>query len=238
MRIAVLGDVHGNRFALEAVLQEIEASKPDAVINLGDQVWGGADPAGAWALQRDLESVRVRGNTDEFLVPSEQFAPVKPQIEWLRSQLDPDVPAALEALPITAELAGGEVLACHGAPSSPWQALFMTQKDGETRPATHAEMLEQIAGFPKARVVIVGHTHQENIAARHGITLVNAGPVSRQSDGLLHARWVLLEHRAQAWQVQFHRVQYDHEAAARWALAHAPDGAKEAEQLRTGRFPS
>jgi predicted phosphodiesterase len=169
MRVAVLGDVHGNRFALEAVLQEIEASKPDAVINLGDQVWGGADPAGAWALQRDLESVCVRGNTDEFLVPSEQFAPVKPQIEWLRSQLDPDVPAALEALPITAELAGGEVLACHGAPSSPWEALFMTQKDAETRPATHAEMLEQIAGFPKARVVIVGHKHQRNITARHHV---------------------------------------------------------------------
>ena len=114
----------------------------------------------------------------------------------------------------------------------------MTQKDGETQAATHAEMLERIAGFPKARVVIVGHTHQEKITARHGITLVNAGPVSRQGDGLLHARWVLLEHRDQAWQVKFHRVEYDFETAARWALAHAPDGVKEAEQLRTGRFPS
>jgi len=36
MRIAVLGDVQGNRFALEAVVQDIERHAPDAWVNLGD----------------------------------------------------------------------------------------------------------------------------------------------------------------------------------------------------------
>jgi predicted phosphodiesterase len=47
MKIAVFSDVHGNRFALEAVLQDISSHKPDLMLNLGDTVLGGADPAGA-----------------------------------------------------------------------------------------------------------------------------------------------------------------------------------------------
>jgi predicted phosphodiesterase len=73
MKLAILTDVHGNRFALEAVLRDIEANKPDSIANLGDQVWGAADPAGAWTLQQSLGAVTVRGNTDEFMAsnPSE-----------------------------------------------------------------------------------------------------------------------------------------------------------------------
>ncbi|MBB5366078.1 hypothetical protein [Deinococcus humi] len=43
----MFGDVHGNRFALDAVVREIERQQPDAWVNLDDQVFGGADPAGA-----------------------------------------------------------------------------------------------------------------------------------------------------------------------------------------------
>ena len=50
MRLAVLGDVHGNAFALDAVLADVRSAAPDALFNLGDTVWGGADPARAWAL--------------------------------------------------------------------------------------------------------------------------------------------------------------------------------------------
>ena len=71
MKIAVFGDVHGNRFALEAVARDIEAHQPDAWVNLGDQLFGGADPAGAWHLQQQLKAqhgvLEVRGNTDERL---------------------------------------------------------------------------------------------------------------------------------------------------------------------------
>ncbi len=52
MKIAVFGDVHGNRFALDAVVADIERHAPDAWVNLGDQLFGGADPAGAWTCSR------------------------------------------------------------------------------------------------------------------------------------------------------------------------------------------
>ena len=67
------------------------------------------------------------------------------------------------------------------------------------------------------------------------MSYVNAGAVSRQKDGDSSARWVLLEQRGNLWNVQFRRVAYDTEAAAQWALTHAPDGEQEAQMLRTGR---
>ena len=56
LRLAVLSDVHGNAFALDAVLTDIRAAAPDVILNLGDQIEGTADPARACALQAELES--------------------------------------------------------------------------------------------------------------------------------------------------------------------------------------
>ena len=44
MNIAIISDVHGNLPALEAVLAEIDAAKPEEVWNLGDVVGYGAEP--------------------------------------------------------------------------------------------------------------------------------------------------------------------------------------------------
>ena len=44
MRIAIFSDIHGNLQALESVLADIEAQKPDAIYCLGDLVGYGANP--------------------------------------------------------------------------------------------------------------------------------------------------------------------------------------------------
>lgn len=237
MRIAVFSDVHGNRFALEAVLRGIEAQKPDAIANLGDQVWGGADPAGAWKLQQKVGAVTVRGNTDEFLsLPLEELEQFRALGEWLHTQLPPAAPATLMALPVVAELAGGAVVIAHGSLDNPSDALMLTREGGGARPATLAEMVKRTFAYPSAKVFVVGHTHTEMLFARDGKTFVNAGAVSRQGYGDPAARWVLLEEQNGAWSVSFRRVPYDTEAAARWALANCPVGEQEAEQLRTGKI--
>ena len=92
MKIAVFGDVHGNRFALKAVAADIEGHVPDAWVNLGDQLFGGADPAGAWQLQQDLKAGRgvleVRGNTDVRLgQPLTEVTEKREMLDWLHSVL-------------------------------------------------------------------------------------------------------------------------------------------------------
>lgn len=236
MRIAVFGDVHGNRFALEAVVQDIERHAPDAWVNLGDQVFGGADPAGAWQLQQALKArygvLEVRGNTDERLgQPLTETTEKREMLTWLHGVLPEGAGAYVAQLPTSATLAGGQVLAAHGTPDSAWEYLL---RDGKTW-ATDDLVRERLGDAGGARVVLVGHSHLEHVRQLGPLTVVNAGAVSRQKDSSPLARWVLLEGEGESWSVTFWRVPYDVEAAACWAEAHAHTGAKEAAQLRTGK---
>ncbi|EYB68730.1 Metallophosphoesterase [Deinococcus phoenicis] len=240
MRLALLGDVHGNRFALEAVLADIRDTAPDQVLNLGDSVWGAADPAGAWALQAEHAPVTVRGNTDERVAGLRDGRAA--MRGWLLAQLPADVPGILATRPTCADVAGGEVRVCHGSPRSPWEDLLLTEDGEHTRPAHFHEVRERLGDFTYeagGRVCVVGHTHHEMLAVVDGVTVVNAGPVSRQKDGLPLARWVLLTRRNGNWAAEFRRTVYDTQAAAAWARAHAParQGDFEAEWLTRGREP-
>ena len=236
MKIAVFGDVHGNRFALEAVVEDIERYGPDAWVNLGDQLFGGADPAGAWELQQRLKAKygvsEMRGNTDERLgEPLTEVTEKRAMLEWLHSVLPEGAGAYVSGLPTSVTLANGAVLAAHGAPDSAWTYLLL---DGKSW-ASDAQVLERLGNTGNARVVVVGHSHQEHLRQIGGLTVVNVGAVSRQKDGSPLSRWVLLEGEGEVWNVTFQRVPYDVEAAARWAEEYAYHGGKEAAQLRTGR---
>jgi len=235
MKIAVFRDVHGNRFALEAVVADIEQHEPDAWVNLGDQVFGGADPAGAWQLQQQLKAkygvLEVRGNTDERLGEALTEATEKrAMLDWLHQTLPEGTGAYVAALPTNVTLANGAVLAAHGTPDSAWTYLLL---DGKTW-ASDALVLERLGDIGETRVVLVGHSHQEHLRQIGGLTVVNVGAVSRQKDGSPLARWVLLEGEGDRWNVSFRRVAYDVGAAANWAEEHAHHGKKEAAQLRTG----
>lgn len=236
MRIAVFGDVHGNRFALEAVAQDIERHQPDAWVNLGDQLFGGADPAGAWALQQELRTqhgvLEVRGNTDERLGEAlTETTAKRAMLEWLHGALPEGAGAYVAARPTSVTLADGAVLAAHGTPDSAWTYLL---RDGDGWAADNV-VHDRLGDVGSARMVIVGHSHLEHVRTLGPITVVNAGAVSRQKDGSPLARWVLLEGAGDVWNVTFRRVAYDVEVAANWAEEHAYHGSKEAAQLRTGQ---
>ena len=113
MRLALLSDVHGNAFALQAVLADIKAAAPDACYNLGDTVWGAADPGRAWVLHAQHAPPSVRGNTDERV--SGQRAGQEAMCDWVRSQLPADAPQQLSALPTFLDVAGGEVRLAHSS---------------------------------------------------------------------------------------------------------------------------
>ncbi|ANE44127.1 metallophosphoesterase family protein [Deinococcus puniceus] len=250
MRVAVISDVHGNAFALDAVLEQLRRASPDLILNLGDQVEGVADPARAGAMQAELASagaLEVRGNNEEKLWPDGRRSALSRSFgEWLSGQVAAPALARLAALPLTARALDGELLACHGTPDSAWHSLLWEwQHEGEgphgqsgrgfyrsRDPRQVRAQLEPLG----AGVVICGHTHRPG-ATRVGDTLlVNAGAVSDQVDGDPRARWTLLERRAGAWSVEFCAVPYDIDAAVRWAETRSPFGAFVGGMLRNATF--
>jgi len=130
--------------------------------------------------------------------------------------------------------------------------LETVELDGQ-RPATHAEVEARAAGTaPAVRLIACGHTHVPRLVqTAGGCTLVNPGSVGLPAyeddhplappeqpavfyvdNGSPHASYAIAHDAGRAWEVSFHRVAYDWEAAAACA---AQNGRPEwAHALRTG----
>jgi len=64
MRAAVISDIHGNLPALEAVLPQIDAERPDVIWCLGDLVGYGPWPNEVTAIVRERADLCLVGNHD------------------------------------------------------------------------------------------------------------------------------------------------------------------------------
>ena len=66
IQMAVIADVHGNAWALEAVLADIAHRGVKTIVNLGDNANGPLDPARSVELLRGCGAMHVRGNGDRM----------------------------------------------------------------------------------------------------------------------------------------------------------------------------
>lgn len=167
MKVAALYDIHGMPWALEAVLAEVDAVGPDAVVLGGDYLYG-PYPRETVALIRALDAHVVRGNCEDLAE------------DWERAELAPGDLEWLQALPLAATVDG--VLYCHAAP-------------GDNTPITTAitpddAVLRTFAGT--TGTVVIGHTHHQFDRDFGDLRVVNAGAVGMPYEGEVAAFWTLL----------------------------------------------
>src|SRR5512142_2549806 len=115
MRLAILSDVHGNALALDAVLAHLSRQQVDNIVNLGDILSGGLQPARTADRLIPLGLPTVRGNHERQLLTNPDDA-LRPSDRLARTQLTDVHRAWLTGLPTTLQVAPG-VLACHGSPT-------------------------------------------------------------------------------------------------------------------------
>ncbi len=223
-RFAVIADVHGNRWALEAVLEDIARRGIRDIVNAGDHLFGPLDPAGTADLLMSLALPSVAGNQDREL--GELYA------EWLAQ-----MPARLE-LP-------GDILMFHGTPARDDVYLLETVRPGGVvSPATPVEIRERV-GDAGQSLLLCGHTHIPRTVMAGSRLIVNPGSVGLQAysdetpephlmeTGSPHARYAVVERSGVGWRVDQVAIGYDVEGAAAAAESNGrPDWA---ERLRTGR---
>lgn len=110
MRYAVIGDVHGNLEALQAVLEDVDEQGVDEVLCVGDVVGYGADPEACLELITQRCTVVVSGNHD-FAASGqgslEYFNPyARRALEWTAEQLSSQAQQYLSHLPLIARMNG------------------------------------------------------------------------------------------------------------------------------------
>ena len=239
--LAVIADVHGNRWALEAVLQDIDRRGIEQIVNLGDHLTGPLDPAGTADLLIKRGMLSICGNDDRVL-----FSPVEelsPSQRYTRDQLTEVHMIWLRSLPPTA-LVADEVFVCHGDLFDSPYLLEQVEASGVFLRSTRA--IEASVANIAQPVILSGHSHvPRTVYLPQGKLLVNPGSVGMPAytmetpipyameSGSPHARYAVLSKMGNKWQVEHVQVPYDWEHAANVARGNQrPDWAG---WLATGR---
>ncbi len=217
MRFAVLSDVHGNRLALEAVLEDVDLHSVDAVLCLGDHVSGPLDPAGAADRLMQISGPIIAGNHDRWVLANDENE--RDRIDrFARSRLTGAHLDWLTAMPATA-LFNGEVFMCHGTPASDTEVwLDNFWHDRKTTLPSEASIVGHAEGI-QCPIILCGHTHiARSVRLRDGRLIINPGSVGLQLvHGSPDARYAIVERRNGKWSTSIRVVEYDHHGAARQA---------------------
>jgi predicted phosphodiesterase len=217
VRVAVVSDIHSNLHALEAVLERIDAERPDAFWCLGDLVGYGPKPNECVELVRARATVCLAGNHDLAVrgrMDTNEFSgDAGVAAEWTRGVLTPDAGAYLDELEPEARV--DDVALYHGsARDAIWEYVL-----------TDEAALTTIA-IADAPLVLVGHSHAalkasvrddvfegglaaagDEIDFGDGRHLLNPGSVGQPRDGDPRASYLMLD--LDARRARFERVAYD-----------------------------
>jgi predicted phosphodiesterase len=153
LRYGVLADIHGNLPALEAVLNAVDAHRPDAILCVGDLVGYGAFPSECVDRIASLARGCVAGDHDLVAIgrqPEHLLDDLGAETSgWTKEALTEGARDYLSTLPLHLEL--GPVVLAHASLRDPWRRVGPA--------AAEDELLGLGARRPDASILVLGHTH-------------------------------------------------------------------------------
>jgi predicted phosphodiesterase len=264
--IAVLSDIHGNRWALEAVLSDIRRRGIRDMVNLGDCLYGPLDPGGTAQILMELDMPTVRGNEDRILldepgqhklsvypngpnlsVPFRGHHADSPSLDFVQSNLKPEHLQWISALPVTT-IAFSDFFLFHGTPEKDNEYLLQDVRAGGVHRRSEMQLSEMLELHPQP-FLLCGHDHiPAFVCLNDGRYIINPGSVGLQAyrdhlpfphameTGSPHARYSVISRLNSEVAVQNIAVPYDWNAAAQ--MADKNDRPDWAGFLRSGRASS
>jgi putative phosphoesterase len=191
--LGLIGDVHGNDLALEAVLGAARRAGAEALLVTGDLVGYYFSPARVLALLNAWQTWTVRGNHEDMLVRARSDNGALTEIDHkygcgLRLALSDLSCEELDRLcglphPLEVEIGGRQILLGHGAP---WDNDYYVYPDAT------ADVLERCAAGGHD-LVVLGHTHYAMVHRVGATTIVNPGSVGQPRDRRPGAAWALYD---------------------------------------------
>jgi predicted phosphodiesterase len=209
MRIAVIADIHGNSFALEAVLGDIARQSVDEIVVAGDLVNLFPNPRKTWEILKESGSWLLQGNHEYYLYTvekpeapplwrTERFQPV----QWTAQQFSTAEKAEMEALPWQYTQPG--LLIVHASERSLFDNFVAATTDAE---------LQTYYPNTGASLIVRGHNHhwlERNWDSRT-VLMVNACGLPFGSGTV--APYAILTRDPKGWIHEKRAVRYDHAAA-------------------------
>ena len=216
-KIALLGDVHANLPALEAVLTHAKSLGIEEIWNIGDFVGYGAFPDQVVKRMRKKKFTNIIGNYDlkvlNFPKKDENWRQNKHPLKylafkWAYENLSRKNRKFLGSLPNERELEIGNLrfLLVHGSPLSNEELL---EPDTPERRLLELNQQAKETHGVEFAAIICGHSHQA-FTRQVGKTLfINTGSVGRPDDGNPRAAYAILQASENGLQISHYRLDYD-----------------------------
>ena len=239
MRCAILGDIHANLQALEAVIADAREYGCGEFHVLGDVVGYNANPSECLEIVRTLPCACVLGNHDEAVAGEElpsKFSPIATtSLEWTRAHLSSEQKEWLASLRPIRQIRRTTLV--HATLDSPTSWAYI-------KTPSAAELSLSCQRTP---VCFFGHTHvpgifvqggREVLFVDEGVQLpadkklfINAGSVGQPRDGDWRAAYMI--HDEESGGLWLRRLEYDVQSARR-AVIEAGLPGKLGDRLLTG----
>jgi predicted phosphodiesterase len=245
-RLALISDIHANLPALRAVLADIDdRANIDAIYHLGDLTGYAPWPNEVVSLLRDRAIPGISGNYDSTVATDYKHCGCRADtphdeelshisFEWTRSHVTPEtkkylgtLPFRLDIRPFGGHVSGPTITLVHG--NQTLNTVYVT----EDRSDAFLEKMAKDLGSRPDDVICFGHTHKPWHRVVEGVQFVNTGSVGRPKDGDPRAGYVLLTTEGSGVRIEFVRVAYDVDEAAR-AIRESELPAEFADFLRSG----
>jgi predicted phosphodiesterase len=245
-RYSLISDIHANLPALRAVLADIDnRANVDAIYHLGDLTGYAPWPNEVVSLLRERAIPGIAGNYDSTLSTDYKHCGCRAEtphdeelshisFDWTRTHVTPETKKYLGSLPFRVDIrpfgghvSGPTITLIHG--NQTLNTVYVT----EDRSDSFLEKMARDLGARAEDVICFGHTHKPWQRVVEGIQFVNTGSVGRPKDGDWRACYVLLTVDGSGARVEFVRVEYDIDEAAR-AIQESELPSEFAEGLKSG----
>ena len=250
MKLALLSDIHANLRALHACLDHAREAGATHYAVLGDLVGYGAEPAQVVDAVMQLAAggaVVLGGNHDAMAVqpPAVQENMGDTSAQWTHDQLGQAHRDFLAGLPLHAHLTSAWLVHASADAPDDWHYVDNPQRAQRS--------LDAACAHDGVSHVFCGHVHHQRLYYRgggralmefmptpgvaipvpaHRQWLATVGSVGQPRDGDTRAMYALFD--ATQARLSFHRVAYDHRAAAQ-AVRHTAQPEWFAQRLEEGR---
>jgi diadenosine tetraphosphatase ApaH/serine/threonine PP2A family protein phosphatase len=219
MRYAILGDIHANLTALEAVLADVRETGVDRIVSVGDVVGYGAAASEVIQLLRELQIAVVKGNHDAACIgelDTTFFNPhARAAVEWTRERLSDDEASWLRGLPLVMHLEHCSV--AHGTYATPERFDYVLSTEDADASLDQQPLPVCFVGHTHVPVTILrlaesptrtSYTMDDEVDLSEATrALINAGSVGQPRDEDSRAAWGLFDAEAQRFEMK--RVTYD-----------------------------
>jgi predicted phosphodiesterase len=179
VNVAVISDIHGERFPLDVVLEDIGRQGIEQIVCLGDAIQGGSQPQDTVSRLRELKCQVVMGNADSWLVTGkvtskeERLSEKQEEVrKWSLERVSDNDIDFIKSFQSTIEIPlekEKKLLCFHGSPKSFDDIIVPTTSDDEVRKFFEGLNHLFFAG---------GHTHTQQVRRIGNSWYINPGSVT------------------------------------------------------------